>query len=91
MNAWYLLHCKARQENRAQLNIENQGYTICLLQIKRQKWCRASESSASSPYFQITFLFTSIKTLPTLMHCAVLEASMALFALAACPPQYQTR
>ena len=37
MNAWYLLHCKGKQEERAQLNIENQGYTTCLPQIKRQK------------------------------------------------------
>lgn len=27
MDAWYVLHCKGKQEERAQHNIENQGYT----------------------------------------------------------------
>ena len=51
MNAWYLLHCKARQENRAQLNIENQGYTTCLPQIKRQKIVQGKRVERIEPLF----------------------------------------
>ena len=51
MTAWYLLHCKARQENRAQLNIENQGYTACLPQIKREKIVRGKRVESIEPLF----------------------------------------
>lgn len=51
MNAWYLLHCKARQEDRAQLNIENQGYTTCLPQIKRQKIVQGKRVERIEPLF----------------------------------------
>ena len=51
MSAWYLLHCKARQENRAQLNIENQGYSTCLPQMKRQKILRGKRIDCIEPVF----------------------------------------
>lgn len=51
MSAWYLLHCKARQENRAQLNIENQGYSTCLPQMKRQKILRGKRVDCIEPVF----------------------------------------
>ncbi|MDY7219627.1 transcription/translation regulatory transformer protein RfaH [Denitrificimonas sp. JX-1] len=51
MNAWYLLHCKARQEQRAQQNIENQGYTTCLPQIKRQKIVQGKRIERIEPLF----------------------------------------
>ena len=49
--AWYLLHCKGRQEDRAQLNIENQGYTTCLPQIKRQKIVQGKRVECIEPLF----------------------------------------
>lgn len=39
-HSWYILHCKSGQETRARLNVENQGYTSYLPQIKRQKVLR---------------------------------------------------
>src|SRR5699024_8316501 len=46
-----VLHCKARQENRAQLNIENQGYSTCLPQIKREKIVRSKRVESIEPLF----------------------------------------
>ena len=51
MNAWYLLHCKGQQEQRAQLNIENQGYTTCLPQIKQQKIVQGKRVERIEPLF----------------------------------------
>lgn len=49
--AWYLLHCKAKQEERARLNIENQGYLTCLLLIKRHKTLRGKRVERIEPLF----------------------------------------
>ena len=51
MSAWYLLHCKGKQEERARLNIENQGYTTCLPQIKRQKIVQGKRVECIEPLF----------------------------------------
>ena len=51
MEAWYLLHCKGKQEERAQLNIENRGYTTCLPQIKRQKIVQGKRVECIEPLF----------------------------------------
>lgn len=51
MEAWYVLHCKAQQEDRARLNIENQGYTTCLPHIKRQKNLRGKRLECIEPLF----------------------------------------
>ena len=51
MSAWYLLHCKGKQEERAQQNIENQGYTTCLPQIKRQKIVQGKRVERIEPLF----------------------------------------
>lgn len=51
MEAWYLLHCKGKQEERAQLNIENQGYSTCLPRIKRQKIVQGKRVERIEPLF----------------------------------------
>ena len=61
MNAWYLLHCKGKQEERARLNIENQGYTTCLPQIKRQKIVQGKRVDCIEPLFP-NYIFVHIDT-----------------------------
>ena len=49
--AWYLLHCKAKQEDRAQLNIENQGYSTYLPKIAGQKILHGKRIECLEPLF----------------------------------------
>ena len=51
VDAWYVLHCKGKQEQRAQHNIENQGYTTCLPRIKRQKIVQGKRVDCIEPLF----------------------------------------
>lgn len=59
--AWYLLHCKAQQEDRARLNIENQGYTTCLPQVRRQKLLRGKRVDCIEPLFP-NYIFVHLDT-----------------------------
>lgn len=59
MSAWYLLHCKARQEARARVNVENQGYTTSLPQVKLQKLLRGKRTSCIEPLFP-NYLFVKL-------------------------------
>lgn len=60
MSAWYLLHCKARQEARAKLNIENQGITTCFPQISVQKLRRGKRTTVNEPLFP-NYLFIQVE------------------------------
>lgn len=51
MSAWYLLHCKARQEARAKVNIENQGHRTCFPQISVKKLRRGKRTTVVEPLF----------------------------------------
>jgi|SRR5690554_4580390 len=57
--SWYLLHCKARQEMRARSNIENQGHTTCLPQVKIQKRVRGKKVSVTEALFP-NYLFVQL-------------------------------
>lgn len=59
MSAWYLLHCKARQEARAREHVENQGYTTSLPQVKLQKLLRGKRTSCIEPLFP-NYLFVQL-------------------------------
>ncbi|RTE86075.1 MULTISPECIES: transcription/translation regulatory transformer protein RfaH [Gammaproteobacteria] len=59
MSAWYLLHCKARQEARAKLNIENQGINTCFPQISVQKIRRGKRTTVNEPLFP-NYLFIQV-------------------------------
>lgn len=59
MSAWYLLHCKARQEARAREHVENQGYTTSLPQVKLQKVLRGKRTSCIEPLFP-NYLFVQL-------------------------------
>lgn len=59
MAQWYLLHCKARQEARAKLNIENQGYDTCLPTVKMQKTIRGKRQVVEEALFP-SYLFIQI-------------------------------
>ncbi|MCC5855543.1 MAG: transcription/translation regulatory transformer protein RfaH [Idiomarina sp.] len=59
MPAWYLLHCKPRQEARARVNIENQGYTTCMPQVKLQKHRRGQRTTVIEPLFP-NYLFIQL-------------------------------
>lgn len=59
MTAWYLLHCKARQEARARVHVENQGYTTSLPQVKLQKVLRGKRTSCIEPLFP-NYLFVEL-------------------------------
>lgn len=48
---WYLLHCKVRQEARAKLHIENQGYTTCLPRVKLKKTVRGKRQVVEEALF----------------------------------------
>lgn len=58
---WYILHCKGGQENRAKDNVENQGYSTCLPQIKRQKILRGKKVGCVEPLFP-GYLFVHLDT-----------------------------
>lgn len=59
MAQWYLLHCKARQEARAKLHIENQGYETCLPTVKLQKTIRGKRQVVEEALFP-SYLFIQI-------------------------------
>lgn len=59
MWAWYLLHCKARQEARARMHVENQGYTACLPQLDRTKLVRGKRTVCEEPLFP-NYLFVQL-------------------------------
>lgn len=56
---WYLLHCKVRQESRAKLHIENQGYTTCLPMVKLKKTVRGKRQVVEEALFP-GYLFIQI-------------------------------
>lgn len=49
--SWYVVHTKPRQESRALLNLERQGYECFLPTIARKKVSRASVDLVSEPLF----------------------------------------
>lgn len=57
--SWYLLHCKARQEARARLNIENQGYTTCLPQVTLHKRLQGKKKTVTEALFP-NYIFIQI-------------------------------
>ena len=59
MAQWYLLHCKARQEARAKLNIENQGYNTCLPTVKMKKTVRGKRIVVEEALFP-SYLFIEV-------------------------------
>lgn len=59
MAQWYLLHCKARQEARAKLHVENQGYTTCLPTITVEKIIRGKRQIVEEALFP-SYLFIEI-------------------------------
>ncbi|CUS47131.1 MAG: transcriptional antiterminator RfaH [Idiomarinaceae bacterium HL-53] len=59
MSAWYLLHCKARQEARAKENVENQGYATCLPRIHIKKTVRGRRTVVHEPLFP-NYLFIEL-------------------------------
>lgn len=58
---WYILHCKAGQEERAKDNVENQNYRTCLPQIKRQKILRGKKNDRIEALFP-SYLFVHLNT-----------------------------
>lgn len=51
MSDWYVLQCKVRQEQRAQLNVENQNYVTCLPQLTVTKRLAGKRQSVCEPVF----------------------------------------
>jgi len=51
MSDWYVLQCKVRQEQRAQLNVENQNYVTCLPQLTVTKRLAGKRQSVREPVF----------------------------------------
>ncbi|RUO26291.1 transcription/translation regulatory transformer protein RfaH [Aliidiomarina minuta] len=59
MSAWYLLHCKPRQEARAKLNIENQGYLTCYPTLNVEKRVAGKRKIVAEPLFP-NYLFIQL-------------------------------
>lgn len=59
MTAWYLLHCKAKQENRAALHLCNQGYSSYLPQWQKEKLVKGSKAVVTEPLFP-NYLFVQL-------------------------------
>ena len=59
MAQWYLLHCKARQESRAKLHIENQGYATCLPTVRLHKTVRGKRQVVEEALFP-SYLFIQV-------------------------------
>lgn len=58
---WYVVHTKPRQESRACLNLERQGYDCFLPTITKKKVGRATLELISEPLFS-RYLFISLDT-----------------------------
>lgn len=58
---WYVVHTKPRQESRALLNLERQGYECFLPTITKKKISRAELALATEPLFA-RYLFISLDT-----------------------------
>lgn len=58
---WYILHCKGGQEARAKDNVENQGYSTCLPQIRQQKILRGKKTVCIEALFP-SYLFVYLDT-----------------------------
>lgn len=48
---WYLLQCKPRQDGRAALNLQNQGYQVFNPQIRRESTGATRRPEATEPLF----------------------------------------
>lgn len=59
MSSWYVLQCKVRQEQRAQLNVENQAYVTCLPTMMVTKRVAGKRQSVREPVFP-GYLFVQI-------------------------------
>ncbi|WP_223669285.1 transcription/translation regulatory transformer protein RfaH [Kangiella shandongensis] len=59
--AWYLVHCKPRQEARAQENLENQSINGFLPVISIEKVVRGKRQSVTEPLFP-GYLFVELAT-----------------------------
>ena len=58
---WYVVHTKPRQESRALVNLEQQGYECFLPTISKQKISRIALGVATEPLFA-RYLFISLDT-----------------------------
>jgi transcriptional activator RfaH len=58
-NNWYVIHTKPRQEQRALVNLEQQGYACYLPMITTEKLSRARLSMVEEPLFP-RYLFISL-------------------------------
>ncbi|RUO18662.1 transcription/translation regulatory transformer protein RfaH [Aliidiomarina haloalkalitolerans] len=61
MQQWFVLQCKARQEDRAKLNVENQGYVTCLPQMAITKRLRGKRQTVIEAVFP-GYLFVQLDT-----------------------------
>lgn len=59
--SWYVVHTKPRQESRALLNLERQGYECFLPHITKKKLGRSSLELITEPLFA-RYLFISLDT-----------------------------
>ncbi|MEN3158161.1 transcription/translation regulatory transformer protein RfaH [Alkalimonas sp. NCh-2] len=59
MTAWYLLHCKAKQEHRAALHLQNQGYDSYLPQWQQEKLVKGSKTLVTESLFP-NYLFVNL-------------------------------
>lgn len=59
MTAWYLLHCKAKQESRAALHLQNQGYHSYLPQWQKEKLVKGIKTTVTEPLFP-NYLFVEL-------------------------------
>lgn len=61
-SAWYVLHCKTRQEARAREHVENQGYRTSLPQIRINKLLRGQRIQAIEALFP-NYLFVQLNAI----------------------------
>lgn len=61
MESWYLLFCKAKQELRAQTNLQNQGFEVFFPEHKIERIVKGRRSIKTSPLFP-NYLFIKLNT-----------------------------
>jgi transcriptional antiterminator RfaH len=61
---WHVIHTKPRQEQRALLNLQQQGYTCYLPLLATEKLCRGTPTVAQEPLFP-RYLFIQLDTAQT--------------------------
>ena len=79
-SAWYVIHTKARQEQRALLNLQNQGYQCFLPMLTAEKLSRAKVMLKDEPLFP-RYIFICLDTAKTGFGWSAIRSTLGVSGL----------